>query len=126
MDVEKIREDFPTLRGANPSAYLDNACVTLRPQVVVDSILEYYEKSPGCGGRSVHKYGTMVSKSIVESRKKLAAFIHSEDVNEVVFTRNATHALNQISKGLTWNKGDVVLIASVGAGMNINAITYQF
>lgn len=123
MDVEKIREDFPTLRGANPSAYLDNACVTLRPQVVVDSILEYYEKSPGCGGRSVHKYGTMVSKSIVESRKKLAAFIHSEDVNEVVFTRNATHALNQISKGLTWNKGDVVL--TTDREHNSNLIPWQ-
>lgn len=93
----------------DPVAYLDNACVTLKPQSVIDSIQDYYINTPGCGGRSVHRYGTHVSKTISQSRKKLATFFSSPSVNEIVFTRNATHSLNQIAKGLEWNKGDVVL-----------------
>ena len=93
----------------DPVAYLDNACVTLKPQSVIDSIQDYYINTPGCGGRSVHRYGTHVSKSISQSRKKLANFFSAPSVNEIVFTRNATHSLNQIAKGLEWNKGDVVL-----------------
>ena len=93
----------------DPVAYLDNACVTLKPQSVIDSIQDYYINTPGCGGRSVHRYGTHVSKTITQSRIKLANFLSSPSVNEIVFTRNATHSLNQIAKGLEWNKGDVVL-----------------
>ena len=109
MDVQKIRQDFPTLASDNAPAYLDNACVTLRPNSVIKSILDYYELSPGCGGRSVHKYGTMVSKAIVESRKKLSTMVNANEMNEIVFTKNATQSLNQISKGLSWEKGDIVL-----------------
>ena len=93
----------------DPVAYLDNACVTLKPQSVIDSIQDYYINTPGCGGRSVHRYGTHVSKIITQSRNKLANFLSSPSVSEIVFTRNATHSLNQIAKGLEWNKGDVVL-----------------
>ena len=91
MDLEKLRADFPALCQDNPVAYLDNACVTLRPHSVINAISDYYTHSPGCGGRSVHRYGTAVSKSIVQSRKTLAGFLNAPSVNEIVFTRNATH-----------------------------------
>lgn len=109
MDFKTMREDFPTLRSSDAPAYLDNACVTLKPQSVIDSIHRYYTETPGCGGRSVHRYGTAVSKGVRDARKGLAAFINAESTNEVVFTRNATHSLNQIAHGMSWNKGDVVL-----------------
>ena len=107
--MKQFRKDFPALMLDDPVAYLDNACVTLKPQSVIDTIQDYYIKTPGCGGRSIHRYGTHVSKTISQSRKKLATFFSSPSVNEIVFTRNATHSLNQIAKGLEWNKGDVVL-----------------
>ena len=47
-----LREDFPTLRGDNAPTYLDNACVTLKPDSVINSISDYYSMYPGCGGRS--------------------------------------------------------------------------
>ena len=109
MDLKKLREDFPALCLENPVAYLDNACVTLRPHSVINAISDYYINSPGCGGRSVHRYGTAVSKTIAHSRKTLAGFFNAPSVSEVVFTRNATHSLNQVAKGLSWNKDDVVL-----------------
>ena len=109
MDLKKLREDFPALCEENPVAYLDNACVTLRPHSVIKAISDYYTKTPGCGGRSVHRYGTTVSRTIAQSRKTLAGFFNAPSVNEIVFTRNATHSLNQVAKGLSWNKDDIIL-----------------
>ena len=60
-------------------------------------------------GRSVHRYGTAVSKTVASAREKLANFLNAPQANEVVFTRNATHSINQIAHGLQWQKGDVVL-----------------
>ena len=109
MNTKMLREDFATLREDDAPAYLDNACVTLKPDSVVDAIQDYYTKTPGCGGRSVHRYGTKVSGAVSNSRSKLQHFLNAESASEVVFTRNATHSLNQVAHGLSWSKGDVVL-----------------
>ena len=105
----KFRQDFPTLGGDNPPIYLDNACMTLRPKPVIEAIRSYYEESPGCGGRSVHRYATTVSRKMMNCRKKIAELFNANESNEIIFTKNATHSLNQVAKGLSWNKGDVVL-----------------
>ena len=107
--LNNCRDDFPTLQEENPPAYLDNACVTLKPQSVINAIHRYYTETPGCGGRSVHRYGTAVSKSVADARTKLASFLNAATPNEIVFTRNATHSINQIAHGMAWDKGDVVL-----------------
>ncbi len=105
----KHRADFPTLDVDNPPVYLDNACMTLRPKSVVEAIRSYYEESPGCGGRSVHRYATTVSRKMMHCRKKIADLFNANESGEIIFTKNATHSLNQVAKGLSWNKGDVVL-----------------
>ena len=104
-----LRQDFPTLEGENPPVYLDNACMTLRPKPVIEAIRSYYEESPGCGGRSVHRYATTVSRKMMSCRKKMADLFNANESNEIIFTKNATHSLNQVAKGLSWNKEDVVL-----------------
>ena len=104
-----LRDDFPTLRAESPPAYLDNACMTLRPDSVIEAIRSYYEETPGCGGRSVHRYATTVSRKMAGTRRKLGELFNAPSTNEIVFTKNATHSLNQVAKGLTWDKGDVVL-----------------
>ena len=109
MDFRKLRQDFPTLRHDDAPAYLDNACVTLKPDSVVEAIHDYYTKTPGCGGRSVHRYGSKISQSTSQTRTKLQKFLNADSASEIVFTRNATHSLNQVAHGMTWSKGDVVL-----------------
>lgn len=109
MMFKDKREDFPTLCGENPPVYLDNACMTLRPKSVIDAIRSYYEESPGCGGRSVHRYATTVSRKMVSCRSKMSKMFNANSSDEIIFTKNATHSLNQVAKGLSWNKGDVVL-----------------
>ena len=105
----KFRQDFPPLEAETPPIYLDNACMTLRPKSVIEAIRSYYEESPGCGGRSVHRYATTVSRKMMNCRKKMAELFNANESNEIIFTKNATHSLNQVAKGLSWNKGDVVL-----------------
>ena len=105
----QLRQDFPTLDTENPPVYLDNACMTLRPKPVIEAIKSYYEQSPGCGGRSVHRYATTVSRKMMDCRKKMAELFNARESNEIIFTKNATHSLNQVAKGLSWEKGDVVL-----------------
>lgn len=109
MNLKNIRMQFPTLRQEAAPAYLDNACVTLKPDGVVEAINDYYTKTPGCGGRSVHRYGTKVSRATSDARIKLQKFLNAESASEVVFTRNATHSLNQVAHGMKWETGDVVL-----------------
>ena len=104
MNFKQLREDFPTLRAEPSLAYLDNACVTLKPDSVVNAIHDYYTTSPGCGGRSVHRYGTKISQHTATARAKLATFINANTKGEMVFTRNATQSLNQVAHGMKWEK----------------------
>lgn len=104
-----LRNDFPTLYGDDAPVYLDNACMTLRPKQVIEAIRSYYEESPGCGGRSVHRYATTVSRKMMNCRRTLTDLFNAENSKEMIFTKNATHSLNQVAKGLSWKKGDVVL-----------------
>ena len=109
MDVTGLREMFPVFSEGNPPVYLDNACMTLRPQAVIDAIHQYYSKNPSCAGRSVHRWGMAISQTVSRTRRKLAKHINAKNPQEVIFTSNATHSINQIAKGMSWNKGDVVL-----------------
>lgn len=109
MMFTKRREDFPTLRAENPPAYLDNACMTLRPDTVITAVDDYYRVNPSCGGRSVHRYATKVSRQVASCRQGLAELFNAPSTDELIFTRNATHSLNQVAKGLSWQKGDIVL-----------------
>jgi len=109
MNLVDRRMDFPTLRGEDVPAYLDNACVTLKPDSVLQAINEYYSSYPGCGGRSIHRYGSRVSMAVNRSRRKVAELFNANSADEITFTRNATHSLNQVAKGIGLEKGDVVL-----------------
>ena len=92
MDVQALREQFPTLRADEPLTYLDNACVTLRPDSVINAILDYYTKQPACAGRSPHRWGTAVTQMVSRTRRKVGAFIGAQP-SGVVFMRNTTEAI---------------------------------
>ncbi len=108
-ELKSLRENFPTLRADDAPIYLDNACMTLRPQSVIDAVGTYYSKHPSCGGRSIHRYANQVSQKMADSRRKMASFINSPSAEQVIFTQNTTNSLNQVAKGLSWQEGDIVL-----------------
>lgn len=109
MNVEKIRNDFLLLQKKNPIIYFDNACMTLRPKQVVDSITEYYNEYPACALRSHHKLSRLATEKVEESRKLVQKFIGAKKINEVIFTKNTTEGLNLVANTLKFEKNDVVL-----------------
>ena len=120
--MDEFRNHFPSLkrqRNGKPPVYLDNACTTLVPQPVIDSIHEYYANFPACGGRRSHHWFAEevtagiegnTGKSIKGSRQQIAEFIHAGSEKEILFTLNTTHAINTVALGFNFQPGDVVLL----------------
>ncbi len=84
--------------------------MSLKPIQVINKINEYYYDFPSCGGRSVHKLATQVTIAIENSRTILQRFINAEQVNEIIFLRNATEGINLVANSLKFNTGDKVII----------------
>jgi cysteine desulfurase/selenocysteine lyase len=129
--LESAREDFPVLkrlRNGKPPIYFDNACTTLVPKQVVDEITEYYTQHPGCGEkRSRYWFAKDVTRRIegdhsggVEgSRQKIRDFIGAESEREIIFTSNATHAINMVALGFKFQPGDQVLLTDMEHNSNL-------
>ncbi len=117
MDVSNIRNDFPTVRNGK-GVYLDSACQSLKPDCVIQKILEYYNEYPACGGRSVHSMATRVSMGVDETREKLAEFFGCSDPNEFIFTKNTTEGMNIIANGFGLRKGDIVVTLDIEHNSN--------
>lgn len=126
MNVKKIRNDFPILHqkinGKNP-IYFDNACMTLRPIQVIESMNEYYHKYSACAGRSIHKFGNKVTEEYEKAREIVAKFIGAKKAGEIVFTRNTTEGINLVANALHFEKDDIVLTSD--REHNSNLIPWQ-
>ncbi len=121
LDVDKIRADFNIFNkkdGVTP-IYLDSGCMSLKPDVVVEAMNDYYFNYPACAGRSSHKLGDKVTKKVKEARELIAKFINAKDENEIIFTRNTTEGLNLLAYSLGLQKGDVVLISNKEHNSNL-------
>jgi cysteine desulfurase/selenocysteine lyase len=128
---ETIREDFPSLkkrRGGKPPIYFDNACTTLVPKQVVQAINEYYTDFPSCKeGRSNYWFAEEVTsriegdpeRGIKGSRQKIKEFINARSDREIIFTLNASHALNIVALGFKFCPQDVVLLTDKEHNSNL-------
>lgn len=126
MNINEIRNDFPLLRenaAKQPIIYFDNACQSLRPQSVINAIVEYYEKYPVCANRSTHKLGEIVTRKIGEARQTVANFVGAKRKEEIIFTRNTTEGINLVAHSLRLKNGDVVV--TTDKEHNSNLIPWQ-
>jgi len=126
LDLQKIRQDFPLLSTkvhGKPPIYFDNACASLRPQIVIDVVKDYYEKYSVCGGRSKYYLAEIVSQKMDAARIAIAKFIGAKRKEEIVFTRNTTEGINLVAYGLNWKAGDVILTSD--KEHNSNLIPWQ-
>lgn len=92
--------------------YLDNAATTLKPNSVLDAVLDYYKNYSANANRSDYDVSLKVDEKINEARGKVKEFINAKNTYEVVFTHGTTESLNMIIKGFLkdyLNKGDEVL-----------------
>ena len=102
MNMKDVRNDFPALKG--DLIYFDNACMPLRPKQVIDKLNEYYTDYPACAGRSMHHMSKKVTDEVEEARKILKKFIGCGRDGELVFTKNATEAINLVAYALSPKK----------------------
>jgi cysteine desulfurase/selenocysteine lyase len=115
-ELEVIRKDFPilerTLAGGHPLVYLDSANTSQKPQVVIDTMVDHLERHNANVARAMHQLGAESSEAFEAARDKVAAFIKAPSRDELVFTKNASEALNLVANTLAWAEGPL----AVGAG----------
>ncbi|NYG57743.1 cysteine desulfurase/selenocysteine lyase [Nocardioides daedukensis] len=109
-ELEVIRNDFPILQrrlaGDLPLVYLDSANTSQKPQVVIDTMVDHLERHNANVARAMHQLGAESSEAFEDARDKIAAFINAPSRDEVIFTKNASEALNLVANTLLWAKGD--------------------
>jgi cysteine desulfurase / selenocysteine lyase len=114
--LELIRQDFPilqrTLADGYPLVYLDSANTSQKPQVVIDTMVDHLERHNANVARAMHQLGAEANEAFEEARDKVAAFIGAPSRDEVIFTKNATEALNLVANTLAWADDSI----GVGAG----------
>jgi len=120
-DLSKTREDFKILSGNSTSVpvYLDSACMSLKPNQVVEAMNRYYFEYPACAGRSSHQLGNNVTKKVKEARALVAKFINAKSEKEIIFTRNTSEGINLLANSFVFKKGDVVLISDKEHNSNL-------
>ncbi|MEV6693046.1 cysteine desulfurase [Micromonospora sp. NPDC051196] len=100
FDVAAVRADFPILGreiNGHPLVYLDSANTSHKPRQVLDVLREHYERHNANVSRSVHTLGTEATEGYEAARAKVAGFVNAPSVDEVVFTKNSTEAINIVA-----------------------------
>lgn len=104
FDVDKIRQDFPILSRevhGVPLVYLDSANTSQKPQVVLDTLDEYYRRHNANVARAVHTLGSEATSLFEGARDKVAGFINAPRRDEVIFTKNISESLNLLAYSLS-------------------------
>lgn len=113
--ADKVRADFPILHQyihEKPLIYLDNAATSQKPRAVLDTIRHYYEYDNANVHRGAHLLSVRATEAYEGARDKVADFVNAKSRNEIVFTRNASEAINLVAYSWALNtlqKGDEIL-----------------
>ncbi len=125
LDVKKIRKDFPILNreiNGKRLVYLDNAATSQKPQAVVNALVEYYTRSNANVHRGIHTLSEEATAKYEGARERITRFIGAPKPATVVFTRNATEAINLVSHawGLkNLRAGDEILLTEMEHHSNL-------
>ena len=99
-DVGRIREDFPILAiqvYGKPLVYLDNAASAQKPKAVLDRLNQAYTSEYANVHRGLHYLANAATEAYEGAREKVRAFLNAGRLEEIVFTRNATEAVNLVA-----------------------------
>jgi len=98
--ADTIRADFPILHqqvNGKPLVYFDNAATSQKPVAVLDALRNYYEQDNSNVHRGVHCLSARATEAYEGARDKVTQFINAASRNEIVFTRNASEAINLVA-----------------------------
>lgn len=125
VDWQKVRADFPILSRTvhdKPLVYLDSAATSQKPQSVLDTMDWYYRNTNANIHRGVYELSETATALYEKARTKIARFIGAKSSREIIYTRNATEALNLVA--YTWGRanlreGDIVLLTKMEHHSNL-------
>ncbi len=125
FDVHAVRRDFPILQervNGRQLVWFDNAATTQKPQVVIDRISHFYEHENSNIHRAAHELAARATDAYEGARKSVQRFINAPDVNEVIFVRGTTEAINLVAKswgGQHVGEGDEIIVSNLEHHANI-------
>lgn len=132
MDVASLRGDFPILSrrlaGDRPLVYLDSANTSQKPDVVLEAMDDHLRHHNANVARAMHQIGAESTEAFETARDRIAAFVKAPSRDEIVFTKNASEALNLAASTLAASgrisAGDNVVITQMEHHSNI--VPWQF
>lgn len=115
-DIEAVRKDFPVLErtvGDHPLVYLDSANTSQKPRQVIEAITDFYAHHNANVARAMHLLGAEATAAYEGARAKIAGFLGAADPREVIYTKNASEALNLAANtlGSRLGPGDEVVVS---------------
>src|ERR1700752_2146951 len=124
-DVARVRQDFPALAMqvyGKPLVYLDNAASAQKPSAVLDRMTQAYTSEYANVHRGLHYLANAATEAYEGGRTKVAQFINAGRTEEVIFTRNATEAINLVASswgGPNIKAGDEIVLSIMEHHSNI-------
>ncbi len=125
FDVAKIRADFPILSQqvyGKPLVYLDNAASAQKPQAVIDAMNHCITAGYANVHRGLHYLSNTATQAFEDARESVRRFINAPSKDQVIFTRNATDAINLVASsygGMVLGEGDEVVLSIMEHHSNI-------
>jgi cysteine desulfurase / selenocysteine lyase len=125
LDIAALKREFPLLQreidGA-PLHYLDSANTSQKPAAVIEAMRTFTETSYAPINRSAYRLAAEATDAYEQARAKVASFVNARDADEIVFTKNATEALNLVAQ--SWGEahlspGDVVVVTQMEHHANV-------
>jgi cysteine desulfurase/selenocysteine lyase len=125
LDAAALRKDFPILDqeiNGHRLVYLDSASSSQKPNVVIDAVTDYYREYNANVHRGIYTIGEKATAAYEAARASVARFINAPDRHEVVFTRNATEAINLVA--YSWGRrnigrGDQIILTEMEHHANL-------
>jgi len=125
VNITRFRQDFPILQqevNGKPLAYLDNGATTQKPQIVIDTVRDYYERDNANVHRGVHTLSARATDAYEAARHKIKDFINANSEKEIIFTGGTTEAINLVASSYGQSRigqGDEILISTMEHHSNI-------
>ena len=119
MDIKGIKSKFPIFKNkikGKQLIYLDSANSSQKPKTVIDRISKFYSKEFSNIGRSVHSLAVTATNRFEETRDLIKKFINAKSREEIIFTKNATEAINLVASTYGEKfieRGDEILITEL-------------
>jgi cysteine desulfurase/selenocysteine lyase len=125
FDPARVRRDFPilqTLIHGKPLIYLDSASTSQKPQAVIDAVTDFYREYNANVHRGIYTIGERSTAAYEAARASVARFLGAPDPAQIVFTRNATEAINLVA--YSWGRrnirrGDVIVLTEMEHHANL-------